>query len=280
MFSFARLTFIAGGRFVHNESFGNKFVPRGSLTLLALKGGQFLSGTRLIFSYATGIKEPTFAESFGNGGGFPTIPNPNLKPEEARAFEAGFEQRVREYYALTAVYFNNLFRNRIDFNFDQNCFCQGQYININEAMAHGAEVGLHARPYSRLSLDASYTYTASQVLKQPFAFDAILAEGQPLIRRPRHAATTQVTYLAQRWGATLAGNFVGRRADDDFFGFGINHAAGYALVNTGGWYAVTSRITTYLNVENLLNRSYNEVVGYPALGTNFRAGMRFRVGGE
>jgi vitamin B12 transporter len=286
MFSFARLTFIAGGRFVHNESFGNKFVPRGSLTLLALKGGQFFSGTRLIFSYATGIKEPTFAESFGNGGGFPTIANPNLKPEQTGAFEAGFEQRFREHYALTGVYFNNLFRNRIDFNFlfppdcPPNVSICGQYVNINEAMAHGAEVGLHTRPYSRLSLDASYTYTASQVLKQPFAFDAILAEGQPLIRRPRHAATTQVTYLASRWGATLAGNFVGRRADDDFFGFGINHAAGYVLVNTGGWYAVTSRITTYLNVENLLNRNYNEVVGYPALGINFRAGMRFRVGGE
>ena len=286
MLSFERLTFIAGGRFVHNESFGNKFVPRASLTLLAFKGGQVFTGTRIRFSYATGIKEPTFAESFGNGGGFLTIPNPLLKPEEARAFEAGFEQRFREHYALTAVYFNNLFRNRIDFNFLFAPDCPagaslcGQYVNIDEAMAHGVEVGLHARPYSRLSVDASYTYTSSQVLKQPFAFDPILSAGQPLTRRPKHAATTQLTYLAHRWGATLAGNLVGRRADDDFFGFGINHAPAYVLVNAGGWYAVTSRVTTYVNVENLLNRYYNEVTGYPALGTNFRAGIRFRVGGD
>ena len=125
IFSFERLAFIAGGRFVHNESFGNKFVPRGSLTLLALKGGQLFSGTRLIFSYATGIKEPTFAESFGNGGGFPTLPNPFLKPEETRAFEAGFSQSLRANYAFSAMYFNNLFRNRVDFNFDQTCFCKG-----------------------------------------------------------------------------------------------------------------------------------------------------------
>jgi len=32
-------------------------------------------------------------------------------------------------------------------------------------------------------------------------------------------------------------------------------------------------------VENILNRRYNEVVGYPALKANFRAGMRFRLGG-
>ena len=279
IFKFERLSFLAGGRFVHNESFGNKFVPRASLTLLALKGGQLFSGTRLLFSYATGIKEPSFAESFGNGGGFPTLPNPFLKPEEARAFEAGFNQRFRTNYAFSAVYFNNLFRNKIDFNFDP-CFCQGQFVNVNEAIAHGAEVEFHARPISRVSIDASYTYTSTQILKEPFAFDPLLTAGQPLIRRPKHSATTLITYLGSRWGADLAGSFVGRRADSDFLGFGINPTPAYVLVNAGGWYAINRRITTYVNVENLLDRFYQEVTGYPALGINFRAGMRFRVGGE
>jgi vitamin B12 transporter len=284
--SLERLSVVAGGRFVHNESFGNKFVPRISATFLALKGGQLFSGTRLIFSYATGIKEPTFSESFGNGGGFPTIPNHDLKPEETRAFEAGFEQRLRTKYSLSATYFNNFFLNRVDFNFlsAPDCppkisFC-GQYVNINKAMAHGAEAVFRARVSSRLSGTAAYTYTSSQILKAPFAFDPILSEGSPLLRRPKHAASLLTTYVGSRWGADLEGSFVGPRADSDFFGFGIDHAAGYVLVNTGGWYAVKPRITAYVNVENLLNRSYNEVVGYPALGINFRAGMRFRVGGE
>jgi outer membrane receptor protein involved in Fe transport len=43
---------------------------------------------------------------------------------------------------------------------------------------------------------------------------------------------------------------------------------------------MTSRITAYVNVENALNKYYNEVVGYPALTANFRAGLRFRLGGE
>jgi len=278
--SFERLSFIAGGRFVHNESFGNKFVPRGSVTLLALKGGQFFSGTRVLLSYATGIKEPSFAESFGNGGGFPTLPNPFLKPEETRAFEAGFNQNFRTNYAFSAVYFNDLFRNKIDFNFDQTCFCQGQYININEALAHGAEVQFNARPLSRISVNTSYTYTSTQVLKEPFAFDPILSTGAPLIRRPKHSATLLTTYLGGRWGADLAGSYVGRRADSDFFGLNINHTPGYVLVNTGGWFAINKRITAYANIENLLNRFYEEVTGYPALGINFRAGMRFRVGGD
>jgi vitamin B12 transporter len=280
LFTFERLSFIAGGRFVHNESFGNKFVPRLSLNVLALKGGQLFSGTRLLFSYATGIEEPTFAASFGNGGGFPTVPNPFLKPEETRSFRAGFEQRLRSNYSFSATYFNNLFRNQIDFNFDQTCFCKGQYVNINESLAHGAEVALHARPRSRVSVDAAYTYTSTQILKEPLAFDPILSAGQPLLRRPKHSATLLTSYLGTRWGANLSGSFVGRRADSDFFGYGFDHTAGYVLVNAGGYYNVTSRITPYVNVENLLNRSYEEVIGYPALGINFRTGIRFRIGGE
>jgi hypothetical protein len=46
------------------------------------------------------------------------------------------------------------------------------------------------------------------------------------------------------------------------------------------WHALSSRITAYANAENVLNQHYNEVVGYPALTANFRAGFRFRIGGE
>ena len=89
-----------------------------------------------------------------------------------------------------------------------------------------------------------------------------------------------LSYLGNRWGANLSGSFVGPRSDDDFDGFGIYHAAGYVRVDLGGWYAVNSRVSAYVNVQNALDRRYNEVVGYPALPVSFRAGMRFRIGGE
>ena len=111
--------------------------------------------------------------------------------------------------------------------------------------------------------------------------------GNPLLRRPKHSATTLLNYLGTRWGANLGGSFVGRRPDSDFadecfcnLTAVITHAAGYARVDLGGWYAINSRITSYVNVGNALNDHYNEVVGYPALTANFRAGFRFRIGGE
>ena len=274
-----RLSLVAGARFVHNQTFGNNGVPRVALSLQALKGGEVFSGTRLRFSYATGIKEARLDEAFASG---PTIiPNPNLKAEENRAFEAGFEQSfLRGKYALTAMYYNNLFRNQIDFAIlDVNTFT-GRYENIDKSIAHGAELELHGRPFSRLSIDGGYNYTATQILEQPFAFDNLHQPGQPLLRRPKHSGSLLLSYLSRRWGTNLGGSFVGRRPDSDFLGLNIDHAAGYARVDVGGWYAVTPRITAYVNVENVLNRQYQEVVGYPALGANFRAGMRFRIGGE
>lgn len=280
-----RSSVVGGVRFVHNPSFGNRVVPRVAVTFLAARGGTWLSGTRFRFSYAEGIKEPTFEESFGITGTFLTNPNPNLKAEQNHAFEAGVEESLwKGRYSFSALYFNNQFRNQIEFESIPPTFV-GEFVNLNRSMAHGAEVELQGRLKTHLHVDASYNYTSTQILEAPLCTpanfcDPLNAAGSPLLRRPKHSATLLLTYLGNRWGANLGGSFVGRRPDSDFLGFGINHAAGYVRADLGGWYAVHPRITAYLNVENALNRRYNEVVGYPALPVNFRAGFRFRLGGE
>lgn len=274
-----RLDVIAGGRFIHNSAFGNTGVPRVALNWQALRGGAFFSGTRLRFSYATGFKEPRLEETFA--GPPYSRPNTALKPEHLRAFEAGFAQRfLGDKYEFTATYFNNQFQDQINYVTVDPVNFIGQYVNVNRAFAQGAETVLRAKLRSSLLLNAAYTYTSSQYLDNPSPFDPIFDPGRPLLRRPKHSATLLLSYLGTRWGADVAGSFVGPRSDSDFLGFGITHAAGYVRADLGGWYAIHSRITAYLNIENALDRRYNEVVGYPALPINFRAGIRFRIGGE
>ena len=279
-----RLVVIAGGRFVHNSAFGNTGVPRIALTLQALRGNGIFSGTRFRFSYATGFKEPRLEETFnGLPGPDPyNIPNTALKPERARAFEAGFQQGfLSNKYELSATYFNNLFHDQINYVFSTTPpYFPGEYVNVNQAFAQGAEVALRARLRPRLLLNTAYTYTSSQYLDNPAPYDPVYDPGQPLLRRPKHSATELLSYLGRRWGADLNGNFVGPRSDSDFDSFGITHAAGYLRADLGGWFAVRPRITAYLSVQNALDRRYNEVVGYPALAVNFRVGLRFRIGGE
>jgi outer membrane cobalamin receptor len=276
------LTLIAGGRFVHNSAFGNIGVPRLALTWQALRGGEIFSGTRLRFSYATAFKEPRLEETFNGIPANPyNIPNPGLKPEHTRAFEAGLQQDLLHgKYVFTATYFNNLFHDQINYVTVDPINFVGEYSNVNQALAHGAEVGLQAKLRSRLLLNAAYTYTSTQILQNPAPINSLYNPGQPLLRRPKNSATALLSYLGTRWGGNVGASFVGRRPDSDFLGFGIDHAAGYVRADLGVWYAIRPRITTYMNVENALDHRYNEVVGYPALPINFRAGMRFRIGGE
>jgi vitamin B12 transporter len=276
------LSMIAGGRFVHNSAFGNIGVPRVALTWQALRGGEIVSGTRLRFSYATAFKEPRLEETFNGIPPNPfNIPNPGLRPEHTRAFEAGIQQDLlRGKYAFTATYFNNLFHDQINYVTVDFIKFVGEYSNVNQALAHGAEFGIEAKLRSRLLLNTGYTYTSTQILQNPAPINSLYNVGSPLLRRPKHSATTLLSYLGTRWGGNLGGSFVGRRPDSDFLGFGIDHAAGYVRADLGGWYAVRPRVTLYANVENALDRRYNEVVGYPALPVSFRAGLRFRIGGE
>jgi outer membrane cobalamin receptor len=209
------------------------------------------------------------------------VADPHLQAERNRALEAGAEQALfSNRISFSATYFNNLFHEQIEFvPLCATCFA-GQYRNLEKSLAHGAEAVLQARLTNRFSWSTAYTYTSTQILQAPPGSFAPVATGDPLLRRPHHSATTLLTYVGSRWGETLSGSFVGRRPDSDFEGFSIDHAAGYVRVDGGGWYAVHPRITIYVNVENLLDRNYQEVVGYPALKLNFRAGMRFRIGGE
>jgi len=288
--AYRRVSFWGGLRYVNNESFGERVVPRAALTFLLLRGAELRGPTRLRFAYGEGIKEPRFEESFGIGSF--VLPNLNLKAEQNRSLEGGFQQDFGTgRYSLSANYYHNLFRNQITFeSFGPPTFA-GEFVNLNRSLAHGAELELNARPITPLSITAGYVYTSTQILRAPLAFSPLSAEGRPLLRRPRHSGALLISYSAPRWGGSLGGTFLGVRPDSDFLFCpsptvaacpvpAIDHAAGYARFDVGGWYALNHYMTAYVNLENALDKQYEDAVGFPGLGRNVRAGMRFRVGGE
>jgi len=268
-----RLTAIAGARYVHNDSFGNRVVPRTSLTYLVHRGQGLWGNTRLKGSFSESIKEPSFEQSFGFTG-YGVYPNPNLKPEQAHTFDAGIEQKLGRRWEGVATYFHSIYSDQITSNGNYS-----QYINLNKALAHGAELDLSGRVGNHLRVQGSYFYTSTQILVSPLG-SFPNAAGDPLLLRPKHAGTLLLSYQRSRFGGTLGGSFLGRRPDSDYLGLGLTHAPGYARVDAGGWYQLERRVQLYANVENLLNRHYQEVLGYPALSINFRAGLRFQLGGD
>ena len=278
--TFSRFTFVGGGRFVHNESFGNTGVSRAALTFLIRRGSEWVGGTRLRVAYGQGIKEPRLDQTFESGPFI--IPNPNLRPERAQTIETAVVQNFfHDRYSFSAGYYHNIFRDQITSSFDPTTFIS-QLVNLNRSLAHGAEVELHGRPATHLGFDASYVYTSSQILQSPFSFDLLLEPGQPLLRRPKHAGSATLNYFSRKWGGNLSAVGIGRRTDSDFLGLvpHVDHAAGYVRADASGWYELQRHVTAFLAFENLLNKHYEEAAGFPALKANFRAGLRFRFGGE
>ena len=73
----------------------------------------------------------------------------------------------------------------------------------------------------------------------------------------------------------VSGCFTGRRTDSDFLGDGITSNAGYALLNLGGSYNLSHGVSFYGRIANLANKQYQEALGYPALGREFRIGVKY-----
>jgi outer membrane receptor protein involved in Fe transport len=83
-------------------------------------------------------------------------------------------------------------------------------------------------------------------------------------------------------GARLSGGgtlvLVGRRADSDFANIGLTENEGYARLDLRARARIVPRLEALVIAENVLDRRYQEVLGYPALGRSVRAGLRFRSG--
>ena len=263
-----------GGRIEHNDSFGTKAVPRVAVAVRARDG---VDATTLRASAGAGIKEPNFFETFGTS--FFAQGNPDLKPERSRTFDLGVEQRLLDgRFRGEATFFHHRYFDQIAFTtLDFETF-QGTYVNLAETRAQGLELAVEAAPSDRFQLRAEYTLLDGEILVSPSDFDPVYAAGQTLLRRPRHQGSFSVRGGGSRAdvGATLV--LVGRRADSDFSGIGLQENEGYARLDARARVRLARGFEAFVVGENVLDREYQEALGYPAPGRSVRAGLRFRTG--
>ncbi len=261
----------AGARVERNDSFGTKVVPRVALAY-RVRGGN--DTTTLRTSAGAGIKEPDFFQSFG------TSPfahgNPDLEPERSRTFDVGLEQRLFAGRARAeASYFHHDYLDQIAYTYD---FATGlgTYVNLGKTRAQGLELAVAASPWRGLSLSAEYTFLDGEILTSSNSFDPVYAEGQSLLRRPRHQGSFSARYEGARFSVGTSLVSVGARADSDFVGIGLTHNEAYTRVDARVHARLVGGLWAFVVAENLLDRQYEEVLGYPALGRSVRVGLRFR----
>lgn len=283
----SRLTLSAGARAEANGSFGTRVVPRAGAAYTMRFGHDFWGATRLRSSYGEGIKEPRFDQSFGTNPCFPG--NPNLRPEHSRTFNAGLDQRLAsDRLRLSANFFQNRFRDIVSFAFGQlpgtpPSFCGiffGSFFNTDAARARGFDLVVEARPAHWLTVSGNYTYDASHVLQAPNAFDPASMPGNRLLRRPVHSGNLAFNAAFRRMSWNLYAYFTGRRTDSTFLAPTVASTAGYARFDFTARYGLRRNWSVFGRIENLFDKQYQEALGFPALGRDYRLGMKYTIGGE
>lgn len=218
---------------------------------------------KLRASYGTGFRSPSFLDLYGQSAFY--AGNPDLQPERAHGWDAGADLDFRPHdAAVSATWFDTDFRDLIVYDFG---VFPGTTRNVDRARTRGLELALRAEAAGRWQLRLAYTYLEA---------DDLTAHTR-LLRRPRHLLT------ADAWrdlghGLSLGAGvrYVAGRQDVDAQTFATVDAPDYAVARAYAAWAATPRLTVKVRAENLFNRRYEEVNGYPALGAGVFGGVEWK----
>ena len=242
-------------------------------------GPAWLSTTRLRAAAGTGIRPPDAIE-------IAFTDNPHLRPERSRSAEAGIEQgfaggagRVE----LTA-FFNRYDDLIVAVGPAFGDASQYRTDNISNASASGLEAAGACRTGWGLEARVTYTFLRSQILAvdgEPGLAPPPFKVGDPLLRRPRHQGSVDLVFTRSRVTAFAQVGARGRVLDVEptlgtYGGLFVN--AGYTVANAGVSVRLTRSLEVLARVSNLLDRYYEEALGFPSPGRLATAGVRVAFG--
>jgi vitamin B12 transporter len=228
--------------------------------------------TKIRANFGLGIKEPSLVESYSQSPYY--MGNPDLKPMKAVSFDAGIEQQFQSGRgALEVTYFESRFKDQIEFDITDYRTYTGSFFNLGKSRARGVEMIARCDAGWNAEISGSYTYLDSKILGSAQSADPIYARGQELLRRPKHSGFVGLDWKPGHWILNATEVFVGSRADSDFSGLGLTRNRRYAVLNVMAGLQLGGGVSLYAKVNNALNESYMEVLGYPAPRRSYRIGL-------
>ena len=164
-----------------NDNFGDHMTYRIAPSVIIP-----FTDTTIKASYGTGFKAPTLSELFEFFPGF-SIPNPNLKPEQSRGADIGFEQPLfNDRIRFGSTYFKNDITDLIFFEPIPGSFL-GQNVNIGHAITEGTENFVTFNVIDRVKVRSDYTFTRTvdtdtglQLLRRPKEKFSVTALWNPI----------------------------------------------------------------------------------------------------
>jgi iron complex outermembrane receptor protein/vitamin B12 transporter len=190
--------------------------------------------------------------------------NPDLRPETVLGGDLGIERRSSGGTLqgdLTLFY--NRYAELIDFD-----FATFRHVNRSRVEARGAEAALDWRPAERLSLRAAATWQEVEDL----------TTRARLRHRPKWSGSLRLAWRpADRLDLRLETQGAARSFDVQIPVPERETVAGYAVLALAGTWEPAERWQVTARIDNLADRRYETLIGFPAPGRALRAGLRYRV---
>lgn len=273
------LSLTVGARLDDNEKFGAFRTGR------AAASWRPLGALRLHASIGTAFREPTFYENFATAY---SRGNPDLEPEQASSRDAGAEYLAFDgALVVGATWFDQKFRNLIQYTFTTPEPEDPNYYNVGAARARGVEISASAAVRA-MTATMSYTHTSTRVTDEGFGDDQAFREDRQLLRRPAHqAALNAALRLTSSVTGLLNARYVGAREDLDFTDpaqwSGIRTTLEpYSVVDAGIMYALVRGSGPSLDlsagIRNVFDSDYQEIYNFPTAGRVIHLGVRAGLG--
>ena len=248
-----RLTLIGGTRHLRHNQFGHDTTAEASASYRVP-----IIETRVRGNFSMGFRAPDMNELF-----FPNFGNPNLLPEESRTYEIGIEKDWWEHRLVGTL---SLYHTEVDqlIQIVRVNSTTSQPQNVAEAEMEGFELEGSVEPLKGLRLSTNWTYTDAE--------DETADE--ELLRIPRSRVSFAVDYgFLERWQLHLDAMVVSTREESVATNRRLP-TKGYKTVDAVLSFNATEHLTLYGRIENLFDRQYQEVLGFPS------PGMLFFIGGK
>ncbi len=221
------------------------------------------SGVRLHASAGAGTVNPNYFELYG---GFGTIGNTDLQPEENQSFDIGVETSFMDGRgSVDVTYFNERLKNEITYSFTPLADGTNYFNQTGTSPRQGLEVAGRFAATDNLSLGVAYTY-----------LDAKNPDKSVEVRRPQHelGLNAQLKTFGGRGTVAADLRYVAGNYDTQYWGsFATVKTPEFVTVNLAANYDLTDTVTLTGRVTNLFDKDYVETWGYATQGRTAYVGL-------
>lgn len=203
------------------------------------------------------FKAPKFDDLYGDDG-YGNTGNPNLQPETGWTAEAGVKMKLNNAHEATLSYFKRDLTNAIKWQPADPGDPLSPYhpSNINHYTSTGLNASLLSKLSPAVSTDIGYTYLDSH------------DQNDVAVGDPRHSFHIGVKFHNGKLTQTIYGIY------QDKTGTAASQVNSHFLVNTHANYLVNNDTTLFLTINNLFDKQYQFLNGYPANGRAVLFGVK------